>query len=591
MRRTRGASLVAMTAAATLLLAACGGGGGGGGGGEGGGSAAEETSQGGVLAECGERPLDCNTVPADQLQQGGQITVALEKNIDNWFLISSEGNTSPQSNAIKTWLPYTFSTLPDLSLALNEDVFASAEQTNTNPQTIVYEIKPEAVWNDGTPVSAQDFIFNWNYQNGTVCPTCRPATTAGYDQIASVVGSNNDKTVTVTFNQPYTDWKNLWSAGSPIYPAHVAAQQGDINSEAGLVAAEAYFGSTTPTYSAGPYLVENWQDNTALTAVPNPQWYGADKPKLDRVVYRIITDATQEPIALQNDEVQVIFPQPQVDLVQQVSQIPGVSQQQSLGLSWEHIDFNADNPFLAAEPLRDALATATNVQEMIDKTVGQFNDEVVPLKSSVLLPGLEGYQDNVGDTGLGSGDIEAAKKILTDAGYTGVGTALVTPDGQTVPTMRMRYTVGNAIRQTQSEIFVAAARQLGVPFEIQTTDDLGGTLDAYDYDAIVFAYISSPFPFGNAQQEYTSTSASNYVRFKNPEADRMLAEAASSTDPAAALATLNEVDKMILGASATIPLYQKPTYLAIKDNIGNARDNPSLDSPTYNIEQWGLKTG
>lgn len=63
-------------------------------------------------------------------------------------------------------------------------------------------------------------------------------------------------------------------------------------------------------------------------------------------------------------------------------------------------------------------------------------------------------------------------------------------------------------------------------------------------------------------------------------------------DPAAdALAKLNEVDKMILGASATIPLYQKPTYLAIKDNIGNARDNPSLDSPTYNIEQWGLKTG
>ncbi|WP_214407206.1 ABC transporter family substrate-binding protein [Pseudonocardia lacus] len=589
MRRTRAASLVAVTAVATLLLAACGGGGGNAGG-EGGGGAADQTSQGGILAECGDNPLDCNSVPADQLQQGGQITVALEKNIDNWFLISSEGNTSPQSNAIHPMLPYTYSTLPDLSLALNEDVFVSGEQTNTNPQTIEFKIKPEAVWNDGTPVSAQDFIYNWKYQDGKTCPSCRPATTAGYDQIASIVGSDGDKTVTVTFAQPYTDWKNLWSAGSPMYPAHIAAQQGDINTEAGLVAAEAYFGTTTPTYSAGPYQVENWQPETALTTVPNPQWYGADKPKLDRIVYRIITDATQEPIALQNDEVQVIFPQPQVDLVQQVAQIPGVSQQQSLGLSWEHIDFNADNPALTT-PLRQALAAATPVQEMIDKTVGQFNDEVTPLKSSVLLPGLDGYQDNVGDTGLGSGDIEKAKKILTDAGYTGVGTALVDPNGQPVPTMRMRYTVGNAIRQTQSEIFVAAAKQLGVTFEIQTTDDLGGTLDAYDYDAIVFAYISSPFPFGNAQQEYTSTSASNYVRFKDPEADRLLAEAASSTDQADALTKLNEVDKKILAAAATIPLYQKPTYLAIKDNIANARDNASLDSPTYNIAQWGLRNG
>jgi peptide/nickel transport system substrate-binding protein len=543
------------------------------------------------LADCATDPVTCNTVPADQLQQGGQITVALEKNIDNWFLISSEGNTSPQSSAIKTLLPYTFYTTPDLKVALNEDVMVSAEQTSTSPQTIVYKIKPEAVWNDGTPVSADDFIFNWNYQNGKVCTDCSPASTAGYDQIASVVGSDGGKTVTVTFAQPYTDWKNLWSSGGGIYPAHIAAQQGDITTNEGLVAAEAYFGATTPTYSAGPFQVENWESNVSLTTVPNPQWYGATKSKLDRIVYRIITDATQEPIALQNDEVQVIFPQPQVDLVEQVGNIPGVSQQQSLGLSWEHIDFNADNPFLAAEPLRDALGVATNVQDMIDKTVGQFNDEVEPLKSSVLLPGLEGYTDNVGDSGLGSGDVERAKQILTDAGYTGVGTALVTPDGQAVPPLRMRYTVGNAIRQSQSEIFAAAAKQLGVTFEIVTTDALGTTLDEGDYDAIVFAYISSPFPFGNAQQTYSSTSASNYVRFRSPEADQLLAEAASSTDPADALAKLNQVDKLVLGASATIPLYQKPTYLAIKDNVGNARDNASLDSATYNIEEWGLRAG
>jgi peptide/nickel transport system substrate-binding protein len=569
-----------MSAAAALVLAACGGGGGGGGGGD--------ASEGGVFADCKTDPNTCNSVPADQLQQGGQITYSLEKNIDNWFQITSEGNVSPQSNAIKTLVPYTFVTTPDLKIVMNENLLVSAEQTSTNPQTIVYKIRPEAVWSDGRPITADDFVFNWKYQDGKTCPDCAPASTSGYDQLASVVGSDNGKTVTATFAATYTDWKNLWSSGSPIYPAHIAAQQGDYNTPAGLKAAETYFSSTVPTVSGGPFMVGNWEDGVALTTVPNPAWYGVTKPRLERVVYRIITDATQGPVALQNDEVQIIYPQPQVDLVQQVKNIPGVSQQQSLGLSWEHIDFNLENPYLAAEPLRDALATATNVQEMINKTVGQFNPDVSPLGSAVLLPGQEGFTGNL-DAGKGSGDVEAAKKILTDAGYTGVGTALVTPDGRPVPPLRMRYTVGNAIRQSQSEIFAAAAKQLGVTFEIQTLDSLGTTLDSGDFDAIVYAYIASPFPFGNAQQNFVSTSASNYTRYRNPQVDQLLNEAAGSADPTAALAKLNEADKAVLEDSAMLPLYQKPTFIAVRDNIGNVRDNPTLDAPTYNIEEWGLR--
>ncbi|HEX8933519.1 MAG TPA: hypothetical protein VF788_04880, partial [Pseudonocardiaceae bacterium] len=60
----------------------------------------------------------------------------------------------------------------------------------------------------------------------------------------------------------------------------------------------------------------------------------------------IITDARQEPTALQNREVQVIYPQPQVDQVQQVRRIPGVSSFVGLGLSWEHFDLNLANNYL-----------------------------------------------------------------------------------------------------------------------------------------------------------------------------------------------------------------------------------------------------
>jgi len=404
-----------------------------------------------------------------------------------------------------------------------------------------------------------------------------------------VVGSNGGKTVTVTFAQPYTDWQNLWSSGGPIYPAHIAAQQGDLNTPQGLAAAFGYFGTTVPDYSGGPFQIDNFDDNVSVTMVPNPQWYGAG-PNLDRVIFRIITDAAQEPTALANNEVQVIYPQPQVDLVQQVRNIPGVSSFVGLGLSWEHFDLNLNNPFLADEALRDALFAAVNRQQIIAATVGQFTDAVEPLNSHTLLPQQEGYTDVVSETGHGSGNVEAARQILTDAGYTMQGRQLMAPNGQAVPPLRIRYTTGNQIRQSQSELFASQVAPLGVDVEVQPTDDLGGTLTQGDYDIMVFAFVTSPFPFANAQQAYSTGAGNNFGGYSNPEVDRLLAAAASSTDVEQARRQLTEADRLLSEDAYVLPIYQKPTFVAIYDNLGNVRNNSSLDGPLYNVAQWGIRT-
>jgi peptide/nickel transport system substrate-binding protein len=305
---------------------------------------------------------------------------------------------------------------------------------------------------------------------------------------------------------------------------------------------------------------------------------------------RVITEASQEPIALQNDEVQVIYPQPQVDMVQQVQNIPGVSQYQDLGLTWEHLDLNLRNEFLADESLRDAIFAATNVQTIIDSTVGQFNDEVTPLKSHMFVPGIEGYLDYLPPE-QGSGDVERARQILTQAGYTNVaeGQQLTRPDGRAVPSLRIRYTVGNAIRQTTVELIQAQVRPLGINLEIVPTDDLGGTTSGGDYDLIVFAWVQTPASFSNAEQTWNSKSSSNYGKYNNPEVDRLMHEAATSTDLAAARDKLNEAGRILAEDSYVLPLYQKPTFIAAQDNVANVRNNSSLDGPTYNVEEWGLR--
>lgn len=565
-----------------MVLAACGGGGG-----------AEDASQGGVYADCDASPTTCNAVPMDQLQDGGTVTMALEKNIANWNMTSSEGNVYEAGQAIKPLLPYTFFTTPDLQTVLNEDLLVSAEIANADPQTIEYVIQPDAVWDDGTPITAEDFIYNWRVQNGRDCPDCVTAGNGGYDLITSVTGSPDGKTVTAVYSQPYTDWQGIWNSAAPMYPAHIAAEQGDLSTPEGLAAAFAYFGATVPDYSGGPFRVASWENDVALTLEPNPTWYGAVSSPLDQVIFRIITDATQEPLALQNNEVQAIQPQPQVDLVQQLANIPGVSQHQGLGLTWEHFDLQLQNPFLADEAIRDAMFTAVDTQDLIDKTVGQFNDQVTPLGSLMYLQNLEGYVDQVTPTGQGSGDIERARQILTDAGYTNVaeGQQLTTPDGQVVPTFRIRYSTGNAIRQTQSELYAAYVAPLGISVEVVPTDDLGGTLESGDYDIIVFAWQQSPFPFGGAQQLWLTTSGSNYGRYSNAEVDRLINEAAGNLDPASARDQLNEAGEILTEDAYVLPLYQKPTLVSVRNEVANLRNNSSLDGPTYNIQEWGLRTG
>ncbi|MCU1612306.1 MAG: extracellular solute-binding protein family 5 [Pseudonocardiales bacterium] len=579
MKRSKMRRVVALVTGATVALAACGGGA------TGRGSPRQTRS---AFAACDANPNTCNSAASSQLRQGGQLTYVIEKNIANWNLLSNEGNVFHNNEVLKAVLPYTFVMQPDLTVTMNNDLLDSAKVTNSSPETIVYKIRPTAVWSDGAPITADDFVYNWKLQNGHDCPGCSVFTTAGYDQVRSVVGSDNGKTVTVTLTKPFTDWKQLWSGGSPIYPAHIAAQHGDTKTAQGLAASFTWFGANVPTYSGGPFQIDNVKNNESVTLVPNPKWSGT-RPKLDRLIYRIITDANQEPTALQNREVQVIYPQPQVDLVQQVRRIPGVSSFVGLGLSWEHFDFNLQNGYLNDPALRTALFTAIDRQAIINKTVGQFATKVKPLNSHNFVPQESSYEDVISETGQGSGNLAKARQILVTAGYKIDGDQLKTPIGLTVPPLRMRYTIGNQVRQVECELFAQMVKPLGITVQVTPTDDLGATTSRGDYDIIVFAWVASPFPYANAVQIWGTGQGNNVGRYSNPDVDRLITAAGSQTDESVAKETLNAADRRLTKDAYVLPLYQKPTFIALYDNIANVRNNSTVDAPPYNVAQWGFR--
>jgi peptide/nickel transport system substrate-binding protein len=513
-----------------------------------------------------------------QIQPGGTLNYAADQEPTGFNNATSKDNGTSVANIVINMYPQAFHSQPDFTVKMNDELLDSAEQTSEDPQTIVYKIKQNAVWSDDTPVSADDFIYFWENQNGSIKDN-DVASTAGYDQIESVEGSDNGKTVTVVFKEPFADWQGLFSQFLPSH--YIKERPGGWNT--GLDK------EPEKIPSAGWFKVENYTPGQSLTLTRNDKYYGA-KANLDSVVFRFLPESTTQPSALQNNEVDLIYPQPQLDQVTQVKALPDVNSEINFGLSYEHFDFNFENEFLKDAAVRKAIATGLNTQELVDRTVKQFSDKATPLGNRIFLTGQPEYQDHMGQ--YGKGDTAGATKLLEDAGYTKGADGIYAKGGKKI-SLRISTTAGNKLRETQGELFQAQMKGIGIEIKIANLDSqklFGEALPNGNFDIGNFAWVGSPFAISGATDIFRSGGGSNYGNYSNKEVDKLLQDANAETDRAKSVELGNQVDQMLTEDMATIPLYTKPTFIAYRNTFANIQDNSTLEGPFYNANTWGAKT-
>jgi peptide/nickel transport system substrate-binding protein len=546
--RLRSARWAPLLVGIALIAAACGGGGGGGGGG-----GEVQTKEGGTL-----------NFASDQEQAGFNINTSK----DNLFALS---------NIITNVYPSVFNTHPDLTPKLNTELMDSAEVTKQDPQTVVYKIKQEAVWSDGTPVSADDFIYFWENCNETNKKADCVSTT-GYKDIQSVTGSDGGKTVTTVYKKRFADWKSLFFQ---MVPAHYTkARPGGWNT--GLDK------NPEKIPSAGPFVIESYTPGESLTLKRNDKYWG-QKAHLDQLVFRYLPESTAQPPALQNNEVDMIYPQPQLDQVKIVEGIPDVSSQINFGLSYEHLDFNFKNPLLADAAVRKAFATGLNIQQIVDRTVKQFSDKASVLGSRIWMSNQPEYQDHRGT--YGNGDIAAAEKLLTDAGYTKGSDGIFAKGGKKL-SFNISTTAGNALRESQEQVIQAQAKQFGMEIKVKNADAdklFGEWLPEGNYDIANFAWVGTPFATSSNQPIFETGSAQNYGSYSNPQVDKMFEQAVAELDQAKAVELSNQIDQKLWEDMPTVPLYQKPTFLAYRTTFAGISDNTSNQGPFWNANTWAQK--
>jgi peptide/nickel transport system substrate-binding protein len=510
-----------------------------------------------------------------RIQQGGTLRFAAGDEPSGFNINTSRGLSTALQNIVVNLYPSVFRTHPDLIVRLDQTFMDSAELTNQNPQTVTYKIKQNATWSDGTPVTADDFAYLWSSCNGKN-QDIDCLSTVGYQDIRSVSGTGGDKTVTVVFKTPFADWRSLFTN---ILPSHyVKAQRGGWNS--GLAK------DPERISSGGPFRIASWSEGQSLTLERNERYWGPRAP-LDRIVFRLIPDPAAQVEAFQGGEVDLIYPRPQVDLVRRVQRLPGVRSQLSFGLSFEHLDFNLHHPILADLRVRRAIALAINQRQLLDRTVGLLSDQAQVLGNRIWLTGQPHYEDHAG--GHGKGDLQAATRLLEQAGWRRGADGVYAKDGRP---LRLRYSTitGERTRESVGVLLQAQLKRAGIDLRIANAP--AATLFAEwlpdgNFDIAEFAWIGTPFAVSSNPDIYGTKGSLNYGGLSDPTVDALFRQATAELDPERAAGLANQIDRELWRTLPTIPLFQRASFIAWRDTLVNVGDNPTAEGLFWNAGTWG----
>ncbi len=546
----------------------------------------------------------------DPAAQGGRVVYGESTDFpENLYGNIAAGNAVSAANIRRAVVPGTYNILPDFSVEYDDDLLAEepALSTEGGTQVNTYVIRDEAVWSDGTPITADDFEFTWRASRSGDpadggCPSV--LATNGYEQIASVEGSGEgNKTVTVTYETPYADWQGLFSSdfGGGILPAHLMDNPDPVALCETLTAGWPIAEGLPSDISGGPWqLLADNIDVGAQTVVltPNPEWWG-DGPNLDQlIVQNIGNDPTTAVQGIQSGELGVIYPQPQLDLVDQVEALqPNVESDITFGLSFEHLDFNTQDPHLGDINVRRAFTMALDREEIVEQTVGQFSSEAQVLQNRIYFNNQPQYEPTAPDE-YQTQNTEMARQLLEQSGYTAGPDGIYTHPERGALDIRIDTTANNPLRQQTIEVMIPQLREAGINATFNANPDIFAgaekptSLEAGGFQAALFAWVGAPLR--SATQSIYSTPQGdnvqqNYSRQGTPEIDALFQEFVTEPDPAAQAEIGNRIDALLWEQVATVPLYQKPTFIAWQSSIEGVEDNSTQAGPLWNSETWTVQ--
>lgn len=554
----------AAAVAAALALTACGGGG----------ASGPETAKAQASGSDLAKLISINEKPAADLQQGGKVTLPLGNIGPDFNGFSNNGNSADNSAMQVPMNPVAMNSggmggcwKVDFKgkVTPNTDFCESVDSVvKDGKQTITIKVNPKATYNDGTPIDVKAFKNTWNILKSP---------DAGYDIVSSgayefvdsVEAGSNDKEVIVKTSQPVFPVDSLFFG--LIHPA--------VNTPE--IFNEGFNGNLHPEWMAGPFKLDQY-DTAAktVTMVPNDKWWG-QKPVLANVTFRQLETSAQI-AAFKNGEIDAMSANT-ISLYKQLDGTKDSDIRRGQRLFAGGLNLNAQR--ITDVNVRKAIFAAVDREALRKVRFNGLNWEEPSSGSMMLLPFSDYYQDNypVKETGA-----DAAKKVLTDAGYTANANGIMEKDGK--PAAFKISNFGDdpttlAVAQTLQKQLQAGGMDVGI--DQRASADFGKVLGSREFDLSISGYTVGPDATDAVKQYYDSKTNEN--KLGDAELDKKIADLASIEDNAARNKAAMDVEKEHMAKYYSMGVvFNGPQISFVRTGLANY--GPSLFKSLSQVPDW-----
>jgi peptide/nickel transport system permease protein/peptide/nickel transport system substrate-binding protein len=302
---------------------------------------------------------------------------------------------------------------------------------------------------------------------------------------------------------------------------------------------------------AGPFSFVEYRPGDRITYERFADYWGEQKPTLDGIEMRIISDRKAAANALIADQVDFAYGLDAGDY-ETISSDDSLTIGGNITLAFDMIYYNQGQKPLDDARVRNAINMAIDREELV---VGAVDGRGEPAWLPVP-PNHWAYEKAAVPTW--PHDIERAKELMAEAGYAdGATVTLLVSTQGTVPT-------------TEAEIIKAQLEEIGVNLEI-TTMDINSAISQYfeaqAFNSFIAGWSGRPDVGLTYTRLFSKATYQNPAKVEIPGLEAVLAEAVATEDLDERAAHYAEANALITAEAPYMPLIFREGITALADNV------------------------